>query len=471
MLPFFTPLAYSAPVNEITKIRLKRILLIAFPMMISQASESVMLFVGRLFLSRVSKVHLAAAMGGGVTNFMLTSFFAGVVGYIGAIVAQYYGSGQRERCVNAGFQAVYLSLMAYPVILAFLPFTHLFFQMFGLEAEQVGLASVYLRTLLFGSVMLVMRHGLTGFFAGIGKTRIVMVANLTAMIVNVPTSYLFIFGAFGFPALGMQGAAIGTICGNFSCLLILGISFYRKARSKEFRGSRQWVFDAGIVKKLLRFGGPAGAESFLNVGAFNLFVQLMHSYGPNVAAAVTISFNWDLVAFIPMLGLGIATTAIIAQDIGAGDHDEARRSAFLILKIAFIYSGAMMVLFLAAARPLVLVFSSGFAEGSGEVYTLAVIVLRLASLYTVADAVQLIFAGALRGAGDTAWIMRFSVIAHWILAAVAFVLVRFAKVSPVFVWCVFILMVIVLGVSYFLRFRGGKWRNIRLIDRAQERAE
>ena len=459
-------LAYSAPVNERTKIRLRRILIIAFPMMISQASESVMLFVGRLFLSRVSKVHLAAAMGGGVTNFMLTSFFAGVVGYVGAIVAQYYGSGQKDRCVLAAAQAVYLSLIAYPVILAFLPFSRFFFQIFSLEAEQVALADIYLRFLLFGSVMLILRNGLTGFFAGIGRTRIVMIANLTAMIVNVPISYLFIFGGLGLPAMGMRGAAIGMLSGNFAGLLILGIAFLMKARSDEFRGSGQWRLDAGILKKLLRFGAPAGSESFLNVGAFNLFVQMMHSYGSNVAAAITISFNWDLVAFIPMLGLGIATTAIIAQDIGAGDHDEARTSTFLILKIALIYGGVMMVLFLAATRPLVLMFSAGFADGSGEVYGLAIVMLRLASLYTVADAVQLIFAGALRGAGDTAWIMRFSVIAHWILAAVSFVLVRFLKAPPVLVWCVFILMIIVLGVSYLLRFRGGKWRNIRLIERA-----
>ncbi len=464
LLPFFSRLAYSAPVNERTKARLKRILTIAFPMMISQASESVMLFVGRLFLSRLSKVHLAAAMGGGVTSFMLTSFFAGVVGYVGAIVAQYYGSGRKDRCVSAGLQGVYLALIAYPIILAFLPFTRFFFQIFSLEAEQVALADVYLRFLLFGSVMLVLRHALTGFFAGIGRTKIVMIANLVAMIVNVPASYICIFGAFGIPAMGMRGAAIGTICGNFSGLLILGIAFFKKARSNEFRGSGQWRFDGGIVKKLLRFGGPAGIESFLNVGAFNLFVQMMHSYGPNVAAAVTISFNWDLVAFIPMLGLGIATTAIIAQDIGAGDHDEARASTFLILKIAFIYGGLMMVLFLTATRPLVSLFSSGFGDGSGEVFGLAIVILRLASLYTVADAVQLIFAGALRGAGDTGWIMRYSVVAHWLLAAVAFVLVRFVKASPVLVWCVFILMVIVLGVSYFLRFRGGKWRKIRLIE-------
>ena len=100
-LPFLQVLTYSSPVTEISKRRLRRILKIGFPMMISHASESVMLFVDRLFLSRVSKVHLAAAMGGGITNFMLMSLFVGIVGYVNAIVGQYYGSGQKNRCIVA----------------------------------------------------------------------------------------------------------------------------------------------------------------------------------------------------------------------------------------------------------------------------------------------------------------------------------------------------------------------------------
>jgi len=437
-------------------------------MMISHASESVMLFVDRLFLSRVSKVHLAAAMGGGITNFMLMSFFVGVVGYVNAIVGQYYGSKQKERCILATVQSIYLSFAAFPFVLAFLPLTRFFFQLFGLEAEQVTLANDYLRILLSGSVMFILRNALTGFFTGIGRTRMVMAANLTAMIVNVPANYLFIFGALGVPAMGMRGAAIGTLCGHFAALLMLGIPFLKHARSEEFRGARQWRFDRKLVKKLLRFGGPAGIESLLNVAAFNFFVQMMHSYGPDVAAAVTIAFNWDLVAFIPMLGLGIATTAIIAQNIGAGDYNEARKSAFLVLRLAFVYSGSMMIIFLTATRPMVTIFSSGFGEGAAEVSGLALVLVRLASLYLIADSTQLIFAGALRGAGDTAWVMRFSVLMHWLLAGAVFAAVRLLVLPPVAVWCIFIAMILTLGFSMFNRFRRGKWENIKLIDNETE---
>jgi MATE family multidrug resistance protein len=360
---------------------------------------------------------------------------------------------------------MYLSFMAFPIILSFLPLTRVFFQLFRLEAEQVSLATVYLRILLSGSVMFILRNALTGFFTGIGRTRIVMAANLTAMIVNVPANYILIFGAFGIPAMGMRGAAIGTLCGHFSALLMLGIAFLARARTPEFRGAKQWRIDFGIVKKLLRFGGPAGIEAILNVAAFNVFVQMMHSYGSDVAAAVTIAFNWDLVSFIPMLGLGIATTAIVAQNIGANEYEEARKSAFLVLRISLIYTGTMMILFLTATRPMVVLFSSGFGEESTSVTATAMIFLRLASLYLTADSANLIFAGALRGAGDTAWVMRFSVIVHWLLAAVVYIAVSFIRVSPVAVWCLFIAFVLMLGGLMLNRFRRGKWERIQLIER------
>ncbi|MCK4515516.1 MAG: hypothetical protein KAU31_09680, partial [Spirochaetaceae bacterium] len=97
-----------------TRPMLKRLLNIALPMIASHASETVMLFVDRLFLSRVGKLHFSAAMTGGLTSFTVASLFAGVTGYVNAIVAQYYGASREEDCANATVQSIYLSLMALP---------------------------------------------------------------------------------------------------------------------------------------------------------------------------------------------------------------------------------------------------------------------------------------------------------------------------------------------------------------------
>ena len=196
--------------------------------------------------------------------------------------------------------------------------------------------------------------------------------------------------------------------------------------------------------------------------AFNLFVQLMHGYGADVAAATTITFNWDIVAFIPMLGLGIATTAVVGQYIGANDPEGAHRITLLSLKVGWTYSGAMMLLFFFGAPSLVAVFSSGFAD-TGAVSQLAQTMLRLAGLYTIADSTQLVFAGALRGAGDTAWVMRTSSIMHWVFAVTVFVLIRVAHAPPILVWIVFIVFVVSMGFAMYSRFRSGTWKEFRVI--------
>ena len=90
--------------------------------------------------------------------------------------------------------------------------------------------------------------------------------------------------------------------------------------------------------------------------------------------------------------------------------------------------------------------------------------VRLASLYILSDSAQLVFVGALRGSGDTRWVMRVSVGLHWALALIAFLLIKVVKADPVLVWWVFIVAIIIMGIAMFLRFKGGKWQRNRIID-------
>jgi multidrug resistance protein, MATE family len=451
-------------INKNKRSDTKDLFTVALPMVVSQGSDTVMLFFDRLFLSRLGKMELAASMSGGLTHYALASFFIGLVGYVNAIVAQYYGADRREMCAKATSQSIYLSLLAYPIMLLLVPLMKYFFPAMGHSAEQVVLEYSYFRLLMFGSIFIVLRMSIGGFFIGIGKTRIVMLANIVGMIVNIPFNYVLIFGKLGFPALGMKGAAIGTICGSFTATLILFLVYLSYRYREKFHTNRSWRFRKDLMGKLMKFGFPAGGEMFLGVAAFNIFVQFMHSYGADVAAAVTISFNYDIVAYIPMLGLGIATTSLVGRRLGAKDPIAARRITFLSLKFGYIYSGAMMLLFIAFARPMVLFFSGGFVGDSEFVVPLSITMLRLASLYTIANSTALVFSGALRGAGDTRWVMWISILINWCLAASAFVLVNLLRLHPLVMWACFIGIVIVYGLLTFIRFRGDKWQKIKLID-------
>jgi MATE family multidrug resistance protein len=443
---------------------LKRLLHIALPMVISHATDTIMMFADRLFLSRLGVEYLSAALSGGITLFMVSSLFVGTVGYTNAIVAQLYGAGRKKDCPVAAVQGMMLALFCYPIILGISPLVRYLFIVAGQTPVQVALAYEYFQALIFGSIFLVLRFAISGFFLGIGRTRVVMVASFVAMVVNIPANYVLIFGKLGFPALGLTGAAIGTIIGNMAAVLILVASYLRRANRREFETHRGFRLAGTSMRTLLRFGVPAGFEMFLNVAAFNLFIQFMHSYGTQVAAAVTITFNWDIVAFIPMLGMSHATTALVGQFVGARDIVQARRAAYVALRVAWIYSGTMVLVFLTLTGAMVNVFVSGFAGNTGEITRLATVLIRLAAVYVLADSAQLIFAGALRGAGDTAWVMRVSVGLHWIFSVLAIVLIRVVHVTPVVAWSAFIIFILFMGVAMFFRFRGNRWQEIRMIE-------
>ncbi len=444
--------------------RLRNVIAIAFPMVISQASETVNLFVDRLFLSRLGKLYIAGAMTGGITAFCVMSFFIGIAGFVNAIVAQHHGAGEKQKCSQATVQAIYLNFVGWPLILFTIPLVEMLLTGLGHLPEQVAIEMSYFRILIYGSILGLTRQAITGFFIGLGRTRIVMFANCVSMLVNIPANWILIFGKFGMPALGIQGAAAGTLLGNAVALGVLFAVYFSKHYREVFNTIGDWRFNRKMMRILLEFGAPAGGEFFLNVFAFNLFIQLMHSYNADTAVAVTIALNYDMLAFVPMLGIGFAATTLSGRYVGARNIPGAERATRLNLLTAWTVGSIFVIIFVAAAQPLVNLFSSGLEDRGVNVAPMARTMLRLAAIYILADATQLVLSGSLRGAGDTKFIMWISVIMHWVFVGILWYAVKIAMISPISSWIIFIGFVVLLGCAMFLRYRFGKWRQLSLVS-------
>ncbi|MGA2613350.1 MAG: MATE family efflux transporter [Spirochaetia bacterium] len=451
--------------NARTEITLGHMFAIAAPMVVSQASETLMLFFNRWVVSFLGADHIPASMSGGLTSFVFTSFFTGITGYVNALVAQYHGAQREERCVQVASQGFWLTLGFYPLLLLLIPAGHRLFIWAGHSPRQLSLEFSYYRILMLGSFIFMIQSVLVGYFVGLGKTRVVMTANLLGILVNLPLNWCLVFGKMGFPRLGIQGAALGTLGGSLFIVSILLVSYLRSSGYRQrTRKTSTWVPRGDLLRKLLRYGLPAGAETFINVFAFNVFVMLMQSYSEQVATAITITFNYDLVSFIPMLGVGAATTALVGHRMGAGDPAGARKVAFLGLRLGWGYAALMGIVFVAGAPVLVQFFAGGFTTQDQSILPIAQTLLRMAALYTMADAANVVFSGALRGAGDTRWVMVVSGILHWVMASGAYLFIKILVLPPVLVWLFFIVFVFSLGLSMFLRHRRGKWMSIRMVE-------
>jgi MATE family multidrug resistance protein len=450
---------------------MQELLAVALPMVVSNSCETLMMFTNRVFLSWVRPEYMSAAMGGGLTAFMFMTFFIGLTGYSTALVAQHLGAGQPRRCPAVAGQALLISLLAYPLLLLCLPLGHRMFAAAHLAPQQLGPQREYFNILMYGSVIGLLRTSLSGFFSGLGRTRVVMAATGLAMSVSVVVSYVLVFGHLGFPAMGVRGAALATVTGSFAGLVALAVAYFGPANRREFGVIAGLRPDPALLRRLLRFGAPSGLEFFLNILAFNFLVQTFHSYGVAEAAAMTIAFSWDMVSFVPLLGVNIGVISLVGRYMGARDPDTAHRATLSGLKMALAYSICTFALFGLFPQPLVEIFRSRQEVAAfDEVRPLAVFMVRLVALYVMADAVGIVFGGALRGAGDTFRTMLLTVSGHWALALAGLVLVRVVHASPRLTWSVVVVLVMSLGAVLYLRYRTGRWRTIRVVDTAPEAA-
>lgn len=443
------------------------LLVIALPMMASSACDTVMIFTDRLFLAKLGTSQMNAALGGGLMSFVLMTFFIGLTGYSTALVAQYYGSGQKQNCAVVVTQAAVIAVVAYPIILLLAPLAKASFSASGISQEQLVPQTLYFNILVYAAIIGLLRNVLACFFSGIGRTRIVMIASVVAMVVNVGANYLLIFGNYGFPALGIRGAAYGTIIGGICGLIILSGSYFLGKTCSKYKVRHSFRLDPGVMGKLLKFGYPAGLEFFLNLAAFTAMITLFHSEGPAVATAATITFNWDMVAFIPLIGIEIAVTSLVGRYMGAREPDTAHRATMSGLKIGSIYSIVMLAMFIAIPTVLVNVFRPDVSDAAfSQSLPLTLFMVRLVAVYVLLEAVVVAFCGALRGAGDTFWAMCISVALHWLMVAVLFVMFKVVHASAQLAWVALITWFMLFSFVFYLRYRSGKWRKIEVVHDA-----
>jgi MATE family multidrug resistance protein len=439
---------------------IKALLQIAFPLIVSYACDTVMMFCDRLFLSKLSGNHMSAAMAGGLAAFMCSTFFVGLIAYTTAMTAQRFGAEKPERCGAITAQGGIVALAAYPVMLAMVPPVTYLFGAAGLSPAQQTLQSGYYRLLMWGALAPLFRAVLSNFFSGIGRTRVVMLAAVVSMTANVGLNYVLIFGKLGFPALGINGAAIGTIIAGALGVAILAVAYLRRQNREAFGVVKGFGWDRRLMSELLRLGTPSGVELFLNLLALTALVTLFHARGAVVASAVTITFNWDMVGFIPMLGVNVAVTSLVGRYVGKKQLDTAHRAVNSGLWLACGYMFCLMGLFVLAPGPLVDLFRPSEPPPSWpESRAMAVVMVQFISVYLLADAVSVVFSGALRGAGDTFWTMIISVANHWMLAGVTFVTLNVLEASAVTGWVALVISLWVMTTILVYRYYRGGWRD------------
>jgi MATE family multidrug resistance protein len=442
------------------------VLTIAVPLILSTGSWSVQHFVDRMFLCWYSTEAMAAASFAGSLAFSILCFFSGIVSYVNTFVAQYHGAGRPHRIGSVICHGIYLSALVGLLLPALIPRSGFLFGLVGHAPELQSLERTFFNIIMAGVFFSLYNGALSCFFTGLGRVWPATWVTLGVVVVNLILDYALIFGNWGMPEMGIAGAAWATVTANAAGSIAYTILVFRPVNRARFALDSGWRFDPGLMIRLFRFGAPNGAQFFMDMLSFTFFLLFVGGIGEVEGEATVLAFQVNTVAFMPMIGFGIAASTLVGQSLCRNQPHLAARATWSAFHLTFAYMATVAVLYVLVPSWFIYLFAvKADPEKMKAIYPIAVNILYFIAVYSLFDTMNLVFAGALKGAGDTFFVMLMS----WGLT-VMIVIVPISIASVFFhcglytAWAFFSLYVILLGFGFLFRFLQGKWRTMRVIE-------
>jgi MATE family multidrug resistance protein len=442
----------------------KEVLVLAIPLIITTSSGGLQSFIDRMFLSWFDSNALAATVPARMICITLTSLFIGTASYVGVFVAQYYGAQDYKKIGAVVWQGFYIIGLSLVVVIPVFIFAKPLFHWIGHDPILQAMETSYSRILILSVPIMIISSALSGFFSGISRTAVVMWSNLLITLINLLLDYLLIFGHWGMPEMGIEGAACATVISiSIGTTLQLWIFFKQKYRQR-FMTRLYWQPNWVLFKRLLKFGFPVGVQMQMQTLAWTLFVLLIGKIGVAELTAHSIAMNIFMLAVMPVAGMSIAVSVLVGQRLGDSNPESAQRatvSAVHLAAVFFVFIGLMLVI---EPNWFIAPFSKGMAPSISEVAVpLVQDLLRIVAMFCLFEAVSMMMAGALKGAGDTRFVAWTGIVISWLVLVLPTALLVFIWGGHLlWSWTFFLLNGFLMCLVHWLRFRSAKWKSLRV---------
>lgn len=420
---------------------------LAWPILVSMLSYTVMSVVDTLFVGRLGTAPLAAIGIAASTAFVVFGFGFGLLGGLRIVVAQETGAGRDEQADALLWQGLSIAGVFGLAGASFaLVGPHLLPHLSGTAAvaEQ---ADLYFGIRVLSAPIVFVMTATKAWFEGTGDTRTPMKAFVAGNVLNIALDPLLIFGWGPIPAMGIGGAALATVASQAVAAVWL---FLRAGPVLRRTAPHPRV---AAWRSVLHVGLPLGVRSVLEVGAWVLFTSLVARSGEWELAAHVVVLRIVMVSFLPGHAISEAVSVLVGQALGAGRWEDARRAWRSGTVLALGGMAAMAVLFIVSPEPLIAVFGA-----EDQVVAVARSLLLIGACFQIFDAVAMTSHGALSGAGDTRFVMLAGVAGGWFLKLpLAWLFVIHADLGAAGAWIALSLEIAVLAAVYTHRVLGGRW--------------
>jgi putative MATE family efflux protein len=447
--------AISGAETDYTQGRVGRVvLLLAIPMMLEMAMESVFAIVDIFFVARLGAGAIAAV---GLTEAVLTLLYAVAVGLsmgVTALIARRIGERDPEAAAVVAGQTLWVGVAVSVVIgvLGILYAEELLTAM-GAEADVVATGAAYTAWMLGGSATILLLFLLNAVFRGAGNAALAMRVLWLANGINIVLDPCLIFGLGPFPELGVEGAAVAT--NIWRGIGVLYALYYLAAGSGRLRLRLAHARIAGgVLLRLLRVSTGGVLQFVISTSSYIVLMRIVSEYGSAAIAGYTIAIRIVMFTFLPAWGLSNAAATLVGQNLGAGQPTRAEDSVRCAAKYNFVFLTSIAVVFIVFARPLVAIFSI-----EPEVLDYGAACLRVISYGYGFYAIGMIVVQAFNGAGDTATPTWVNLFFFWLLQLpLAHYLASSLQFGPRGVFWAIAIAESLMAVAAMLLFRRGRWK-------------
>ncbi|MCL5128087.1 MULTISPECIES: MATE family efflux transporter [unclassified Algibacter] len=393
---------------------------LAAPVMLGMLGHTFVSFIDNIMVGQLGTAQLAAVSLG--NSFMFIAMSLGI-GFSTAITPLVAEADAEENFIKGKssfkhglFLCTVLGILLFFLVFFAKPLMYLMKQ----PIEVVELAIPYLDLVAFSLIPLIIFQGFKQFSDGLSLTKFPMYATILGNVVNVVLNYLLIFGKFGFPEMGIVGAAYGTLASRFIMVWYLWFLLKGKEKSKRFvTNIKFFVLDKLMLKKIINLGTPSAMQMFFEGAIFTAAIWLSGLLGKNPQAANQIALNLASMTFMVAMGLSVACMVRVGNQKGLKNFVDLRRIAFSIFLLGIILAFGFALMFFALHDYLPRLYVDlddikNFVDNT-EVVSIASKLMIGAAIFQISDSIQVVFLGALRGLQDVKIPMFLVFIAYWVI--------------------------------------------------------
>jgi len=438
------------------------ILVLAWPIVIEMGLHTFVWIFDTAMVMRLGAREATAVEYGAILLFNSLMILGALGIGANALVARYTGAKDMKRAALTGGQALMISFFitaafSFISIMLYSPFFNLIIK----DTVTVALTEDYFYyALVSGGFALLPLLVASGIIRGIGNTRVPMIIALIANTYNVIGDYLLIFGNFGFPALGVKGAALATGSAQLIALtLSVGYLFLHKG-ILPFTIHSLFPLRKKIIRQVLKLSLPAGAEELTHSGSRMITASWITVLGPVAFAANAAAIAAEAFSFMPGYAFAIATTTLVGQRLGAGFIRQARDTGYWAVALGTILMSAFGLMFFFFPYLIMRLFD----PPDPEVLRLGIICLQIAAVEQPFIAMTMIFSGALKGTGDTKGPFKVGLFSNlFVRLPLIYAVIFVFELEVYYIWWATAIQYAVSALLLYMMYRKKDWNKLEPI--------